>query len=231
MEVGLDQLIELTGAPPLSAKLLAGATGPELVIVSSAASLLEGDELSIELVLRPGARLTVTSAAAQMAFPCLHGGHTTLDVRASVGAGAILVWRPEPLIVCAGADHRSSTAVNLAGDASVLWCDEVLLGRTGDDHRAARLTTRTSFDRDGEPVVRDGLRTHAPGAFGPAVLGTARYLVTVVEVGGDLLATSDPPAMDLAAGGRMFRLMAPTSGAARAAVLALLATDPGTPPR
>ncbi len=77
-----DRLIELCGAPPLSAKLLSGASGPELVIVSSAASLLEGDELSIEVVLLPGARLTVTSAAAQMAFPCLHGGRTALGVRA-----------------------------------------------------------------------------------------------------------------------------------------------------
>ncbi len=115
--------------------------------------------------------------------------------------------------------------------ASVLWCDEVLLGRTGEDHRAARLTTRTSFDREGEPVVRDGLRTHAAGAFGAAVLGHARYLATIVELGGDVLAATDPPAMELAAGGRMFRVAAPTAGAARTAVLARLAVDPSEPLR
>ena len=86
----------------MSAKLTAGAPHFELHVVSSAATLLEGDALQVELDVRPGASLTVRSVAAQLAHPCVRGGATALRVRASVAAGGRLAWLPEPTIVAGG---------------------------------------------------------------------------------------------------------------------------------
>ena len=119
-------------APPLTAKIRSGPDGPELLVVGSAASLLEGDELRITLVLGPRARLTVRTVAAQMAHPCPYGGSTAMHVTAAVGSGSRLVWWPEPTIVCGGGRHVATASVDLAAGATAVWVDELVLGRSGE---------------------------------------------------------------------------------------------------
>ena len=215
----------------MSAKLTAGAPHFELHVVSSAATLLEGDALEVELDVRPGASLTVRSVAAQLAHPCVRGGATELRVRASVAAGGRLAWLPEPTIVAGGGNHRSHATVLLAQGALALWNEELVFGRTGEDPASAHVEARLSIDLAGAPLVRDGLSTRRPGARGPAVLGDARYVASAFLCGRRLehAAGCEPPGaplFDLAGEGTATRTIAadPLNGrAAHGAVLGALA--------
>ena len=109
-----DRVVDLALDPPLGAKVVDSADGPVLYVVNTAASLLEDDDLFVDIRVAAGGRLTVRSVAAQVAHPCLSGGSTALTVRARVAAGGTLTWWPEPLIVCAQSNHRSLVEVELA---------------------------------------------------------------------------------------------------------------------
>lgn len=185
MEVRDGAISRLACEPPLSAKVRGEADGSQtLWLVSSGATLLEGDELLISLRLSGRARLAVRSVAAQLVHPCLEGGHSTLQVEADVADEATLWWHPEPVIVAAQADYRARGDVQLSAGATLRWTDELVLGRTGEDPRALALDTALRIDVDGWPRWRDGLSS-SPGWGGPAVLGTARYVGSQVRLGGE----------------------------------------------
>ncbi len=188
------------------------------MIVGSAASLLEGDELYVSLQIGAGARLTVSSVAAQLAHPCPGGGSTAFVVDVDVAEAATLCWQPEPTVVCAEARHRTAASVRLAADARVTWLDEVVLGRSGEDPTAAHLSSTLTVDHDGRPLLRDGLDTQARGARGPAVLDPGvRYVGAIHTWGHRLAATGDAGvlAVDLAGPGSMRRVLAADPSAGR----------------
>ncbi|HEX2701218.1 MAG TPA: urease accessory protein UreD [Acidimicrobiales bacterium] len=189
-----SRVVRLSASPPLGAKVLDGPCGPELVLVGSAASLLEGDRLVVALELGVGARLTVRTAAAALAHPCPGGGSTAFDVRVDLAAGARLGWLPEPLVACAGCRHAGTARVRLAGGAMAVWSETVALGRSGEPPGDVAL--RFDADLDGAALLRDGLRLgpSAPGWDGPAVADGARHVGTLALLGaawaGDPLAGS-----------------------------------------
>lgn len=178
-----DRVVGLAASPPLAAKVLTGAHGPELVVVGAAASLVEGDRLTVALRLGPHARLTVRTAAATLAHPCPCGGATAFHVDAELAPGARLAWLPEPLVACAGCRHLATSRVRLATGARAVWSESVTLGRSGEEPGDVEL--RLDVEVDGVPLLRDGLRAgpSAPGWEGPAVADGARHLGTVALLG------------------------------------------------
>ena len=174
-----DRVVDLAVDPPLGAKIVDSDDGPVLYLVNSAASLLEDDELFLEIIVAADSRLTVRSVAAQLAHPCLSGGSTGLTVRAEVGSGGSLAWWPEPLIVCAQSNHHSIVEIGLADDAALDWVDELVLGRSTEDPAAVGFASELSIARDGVALLEDGLCL-SPAFMaawrGPAVLGDARYV-------------------------------------------------------
>ena len=178
-----DRVVGLSASPPLAAKALAGKQGPELLLVGAAASLVEGDRLTVSLRLGPGARLTVRTAAATLAHPCPGDGSTTFDVRADLGPGASLAWLPEPLVACAGCRHTGRARIRLSAGAVAVWSETLVLGRSGE--RPGDVAVRLDVDHDGAPLLRDGLRAgpSAPAWDGPAVLDGARHLGSVALLG------------------------------------------------
>jgi urease accessory protein len=168
------RVVHLSCQPPVGAKVL---PGPELLLVGTAAGLLEGDVVTIDVTVGAGSHLTVRSTAATLAHPCPRGGWTQLDVRAHVGPGASLHWRPEPLVACGGGRHRGESRIVLDSGATAVWREVVCLGRTGE--AAGVVETRVTADLDGHPLLRDGLRVHPS----PAVLGPARHVGAVHVLG------------------------------------------------
>lgn len=177
------RVVRLSAAPPLAAKVLDGQDGPELLLIGAAASLVEGDRLTVALRLGTGARLTVRTAAATIAHPCPGGGGTAFDVDADLGPDARLAWLPEPLVACAGCRHRSRSRLRMAAGAQAVWSETVALGRSGE--QPGDIGLRLDADLDGVPLLRDGLRLgpSAAGWDGPAVADGARHLGTVVLLG------------------------------------------------
>ena len=201
------RVVRLSATPPLAAKVLDGPSGPELLLVGAAASLLEGDRLSVRLRLGAGATLTVRAAAATIAHPCPGGGATAFDVEAVVGHGARLAWLPEPLVACAGCRHAGRSRLRLDRGAVAVWCETVALGRTGE--QPGDVALRLDVDLEGVPLLREGLRAgpSAPGWDGPAVLAGARHAGTVA-----LLGPADLPGMpsgDYGRSGGALRLAGP----------------------
>ncbi len=98
---------ELACAPPLTLRQVYGADRCgqgrcELRLVGTAAGPLAGDDLSICLELRPGARATLRATGASVAQGRGDGDAARLSIRADLAAGADLVADPGALIVCRG---------------------------------------------------------------------------------------------------------------------------------
>jgi urease accessory protein len=174
------------GESPLLLRRTGGRGGPGVTVhlVGGAAGPLRGDELRLELTVGPGARLEIRSVAAQLALPGRAGlPASRYDIRATVAAGGVLRWLPEPLIAAAGCDHRTTTHVEVAEGGSVLWRDDLVCGR----HRegSGDVTTRTTIRYAGRTIYRHDLAVgpRAPGWSGAAVLGGGRAIGTLVAAG------------------------------------------------
>jgi urease accessory protein len=197
-------VFDLQATPPLSAKIIAGDDGPEVFIVSSAASLLEGDDLSIDVELADNCQLTVRTVAAQLAHPCINGGSCLVTVQANVGERSLLRWLPEPTIVSAEARLHVRSIVMLSPEATVVWKEEFVLGRSGEWPSAVGLRTEFRAEQAGQPLLIDAIDTTRPGAFGSAVLHDARYVASVTCLG---FRSSDDQAHQLAKLGSLRRIM------------------------
>jgi len=230
--VEATRVVVLDARPPVAAKILVTPDGPELVLIGAAAGLLEGDAVTIDLTLGPGARLAVRTTAATLAHPCPSGGWTQTVVTARLGDGAVLAWLPEPLVACAGCRHRSRSAVELSDGAVAVWSEACTLGRSGE--QAGTVDLRLDATYNGAPLLRDGLRAgdgsgvpaYPDVAASPAVLGGRRHTGSVHLLG----RRADGPFLQLAGPGTAARAVAAdaaalerTLSAARALFLSITA--------
>jgi urease accessory protein len=177
---GGTALRELAGDGPLA---LRRSRHPDddgvahVVLVGAMAAPLGGDRLRVEVVVEPGARLLVTSAAATVSLPGRDPAPAHYDLDLAVGADAELVWRPEPVIAATGSALHLWTRVRLDPGARLHLREEQVLGR--HDEPPGRLTSRLTV-RQGERLVLDqstDVGTGAPpGWDGPAVLDGRRAL-------------------------------------------------------
>ncbi|HET9517323.1 MAG TPA: urease accessory protein UreD, partial [Actinoplanes sp.] len=194
---GGTRLAVLHGEAPL---LLRRTRGPGTVVhlVGGAAGPLGGDDLRLDVEVGPGAQLSVRSVAASIALPGPGGAASGMHVRATVAAGAVLHWQPEPLIAAAGCNHDAVTEVHVADGGAVTWRDDVVCGRHGETPGDVRINTLITYA--GRTLHRHELflGPSAPGWAGAAVLGGARALGTVVVVNPAWAAGGPPPAAVLA---------------------------------
>ncbi|MFI6047646.1 urease accessory protein UreD [Nocardia sp. NPDC051321] len=118
-----------------SGGLSARRTGPHTVhLIGTAATPLGGDELDINIVVGPGARLVVRSVAATMALPSAATPASVAHWRFQVGSGGDLDFDPEPTIVAGGAHHHTIATILLAPDARLRLRERVQIGRSGEDN-------------------------------------------------------------------------------------------------
>ncbi|MGF7238415.1 MAG: urease accessory protein UreD [Frankia sp.] len=160
---GVPVLSELRCQIPLVARLTSdppradGRAGLTVHLVAAGAGPLAGDRLELIVHVGRDARLTLRSAAATVALPGRGTGPSRLLVRASVEAGGLLEYLPEPTVAAAGCDHRMQAQILLAAGATVVWREELLFGRHGET--AGAVSTAVRVD---EPVPAAGGSGH-PG--------------------------------------------------------------------
>lgn len=184
---GTTSLPEIRSAVPIVLRRT-GESGPDawVHLVGGAAGPLGGDQLRLEIVVGPGAVLRVRSVAATLVLPGAAGEPSAWDVEVRVEAGGLLDFAPEPMVVCAGANHTTRARIDLAEGAGLRWREEFVCGRDGEEPG----TTRTDL------MVRHGNRpllahaiTVGPGAPGwnsAAGLGDARAVGTVLYAGSEV---------------------------------------------
>jgi urease accessory protein len=169
----------LRSSPPISLR----PTPDALYLASSTAGPIGGDDLRLDVDVAAGADLDIRTVAAGLVHPSAHGHSSRFDIDVAVAGGATLRWLPEPTVLVQGCDHRTVSTIRLASGASLVWRDEVVLGR--HDEPSGSLLQRLRIDLAGRPLLRNDLALGPawPGADGPAGVGRARAVGTLVAVG------------------------------------------------
>jgi urease accessory protein len=174
-----DILVDIRSEPPLTLR----STGDRVLLVGSAAGPVGGDDLALDVVVGPGARLDLGTVAATLAWPGPHGRESTQTIAATVAEGGHLQWAPEPLVAVSGCRHRAVTRIELARAATACVTEEIVLGRRGEPPGDLVLDWR--LERDGRPLVHhaERLGPRAPGWGSMVTVGAHRHLLATVVVG------------------------------------------------
>lgn len=111
--------------------IAARRTAPDRVhLVSAAATPLGGDSLDIRVIVEPGARLRVRSAAATVALP--GAGNRTSYACCEIDVAGVLDLDLEPTVVAADARHICVIGLRLHDDGRVRFRERVQIGRSGE---------------------------------------------------------------------------------------------------
>lgn len=220
-------LTELASEPPIALR----ETADGLMLVNSAGGPLRGDAVSLMVTVERGAALECGSIAATVAQDGPHrGSPSRFDVRAFVGPGASLTWRPQPTVLAAGSDHVMTFTAELDGDARLFATEVVVLGRHGEE--PGRVRSRWDVRVDGVELLVQELdlgEGAPPGWRGPAVTAGARVIVMAIAVDPDwdeeaCLRAAGPSVagevLDLAGGGILLTTLVDSAVAAEREVTA-----------
>ena len=171
--------VDIRSEPPFAIR----RSGGRILLVSSAAAPVGGDDLALEIDVEAGAHADVGTVAATMVWPSPVRSLSVMTTTIRAGAGARVVWRPHPMVSVAGSDHVATTTVRLAADATAVIVEEVVLGRHGES--SGDLELRLRVERDGRPLVHHVERfgPGVPGARSVVSVGAARHVVQAVLVG------------------------------------------------
>lgn len=156
-----------------------------MLLASTAATPVGGDELDVSIVVDAEATADVGSVAAMVVWPGPDGAGSVLQTNCDVATGGHLDWCPEPTISVVGSRHRSITRVRLAAGATCRIVEEVSLGRTGE--LPGDLSASLRVERAGSVLVHHDERfgPHHPGCTTSVGVGAARHVVSAVLVGVD----------------------------------------------
>jgi urease accessory protein len=178
--------------------LAARHTEPDTVhLVSAAATPLGGDTIAIRIIVEPGARLRLRSAAATIALP----GATSTDSHACwhIEAAGELDVDPEPTIVAADARHLTELTVCLDDMAHLRIRERVQIGRTGE--REGFWSGAMRVDVAETPLLRHRVEL-GPASVADDVLGSPLACVSELRYP-DPAADALGVTLDLAGGGSL----------------------------
>ncbi|GAA1895469.1 urease accessory protein UreD [Asanoa iriomotensis] len=178
---GGTRLSTVYGEPPLLPRRTGHrhAGHAEVHLVGGAAGPLGGDELRIHVEVGPDAHLVVRTVAASLAQPSHPPRHSTLTITATVHG--TLAWLPEPTVAVTGCDHTTRSIVDLCDGAELLWREELIAGR--HDEPSGDLRAATTVRCGGRTILRHDLAIGPSADAGPATVGGARAVGTLLVVG------------------------------------------------
>jgi urease accessory protein len=142
-------------------------------LVSSVATPLGGDTISMRVVVEPGARLTVRTVAATVTLP----GPTTTESHAvwELDVAGELDLDPEPTIVAATSRHFTTTRLALSGAGSLRLRERVQIGRTNE--RQGFWSGSIYADVDDAPLLRHRVEL-GNGSFADDEIATPRACIS-----------------------------------------------------
>jgi urease accessory protein len=153
------------------------------VFVNTAGGVAGGDNFDIEIAAAEGARLTLTTAAAEKVYRA-PGAPAQLNIALKVAAGAHLGWLPQETILFDRARIHRRFDIELDDAASLLLCEIVVFGRTamGERVEQGEFVDRWRLRRGGRLVFAETVRLdgnigaklgRSAVAKGGAAIGTA----------------------------------------------------------
>jgi urease accessory protein len=159
-----------------------GSPSAAVCVVTFGAGLVDGDAISVDVVVEAGATLVLFTQASTKAFR----GRSRQSLRARVEDGGTFVALPDPVAPFGGADYEQRVDVELHGErARCVLLDGVTSGRPayGERWAFARVDLRTTVRRDGRTVVHDALRLDARDGSVARRMERFESLLTLVAVG------------------------------------------------
>jgi urease accessory protein len=166
-----------------------GGVEAEAVMINTAGGIAGGDDFSVAIEAGEGARLAVTTAAAEKVYRAIDAA-SRVEVRLSIARDAALRWLPQETILFDGARLERSIEADVADGGSLVIAESMVLGRTAMDEtvRQGDLIDRWRIRHGGRLVVADTLRMKGEIAgllARPAAGGGACAIGTIVMVPGD----------------------------------------------
>jgi urease accessory protein len=157
--------------------------GLSAVFVNTAGGVAGGDRFDIDIAAGEGARLTLTTAAAEKVYRAT-GKPAELNIALKAADGAHLAWLPQETILFDRARIARRIDIDLAEGASLLLCEIVVFGRAamGETMRHGEFVDRWRLRRGGKLVFAETVRLEgdigeklakAAVARGGAAIGTA----------------------------------------------------------
>lgn len=155
------------------------------VLINTAGGVTGGDRLRWSAEARAGARLTLTTQAAERAYRAQPDETARIETRLSAGPGAALHWLPQETILFDHARLERRLEADLAGGARLLAVEPIIFGRTAMGERLAALhfAEQWRIRREGRLVYADALRLSGPAEAvlaRPATLAGHRAMASLV---------------------------------------------------
>ena len=105
------------------------ARGLEAVIVNTAGGIAGGDQLDVTVAVGEGARLAVTTTAAEKVYRTL-GPAAAIDLRLTVKPGGALFWLPHETILFDRARLRRTIEADVVEGGRMVLAEAIVFGRT-----------------------------------------------------------------------------------------------------
>jgi urease accessory protein len=163
--------------------------GLSAVLVNTAGGVAGGDRFDIDVAAGEGARLTLTSAAAEKVYRS-ESSPSVLNIALKAQAHARLAWLPQETILFDRARVLRHIEIDLAESASLLFCEIVVFGRAamGERMRHGELVDRWRMRRGGRLVFAENI--HLGGDIGeklarPAIAKGGTAIGAALIVPGD----------------------------------------------
>jgi len=163
--------------------------GLSAVFVNTAGGVAGGDRFDIAISAGEGARLTLTTAAAEKVYRA-PDAPAQLDISLKAADGAHLAWLPQETILFDAAKISRRIEIDLAESASLLLCEIVVFGRAAMGERMERgeFVDRWRLRRGGRLVFAETVRLD--GDIGaklarPAIAKGGAAIATALIVPGD----------------------------------------------
>ncbi len=161
----------------------------DAVIVNTAGGMTGGDRFDIDVSVGTGARLTVTTAAAEKVYRSL-GPDTEVGLKVDVGPGGALAWLPQETILFDQVRLSRTIDVDLAGDSDLILAEAIVFGRSamGESVLQGHLFDRWRVRISGALAFAETLRLDdaiAQQLARPAIAGESVAIASVIKVPGD----------------------------------------------
>jgi urease accessory protein len=165
------------------------AEGLSAVFVNTAGGVAGGDRFDIDIAAAEGARLTLTTAAAEKIYRA-ESSPAQLNISLKAAAGAHLGWLPQETILFDRARVSRQIDIDLADSASLLLCEIVVFGRAamGERMLQGEFVDRWRIRRGGRLVFAETIRLDGDiGAklASPAIAKSGVAVGTALIVPGD----------------------------------------------
>jgi urease accessory protein len=163
--------------------------GLSAVLVNTAGGIAGGDRFDIGIASTDGARLTVTTAAAEKVYRA-DGPAAELNIALKAEGRSHLSWLPQETILFDRARIHRRFDLDLSEEASLLLCEIVVFGRLamGERVREGEFLDRWRLRRGGKLVFAENIRLD--GDIGaklakPAIAKGGAAIGTALMVPGD----------------------------------------------